>query len=140
MRLLDNKRIFVVEDDSINRLVYRLVLSSHGAKFEFDGGGANTVSRLKQFGPVDLIIMDLMLARGATGYDLSDDIRALPQFANVPVVAVSATDAAEGVTLSRARGFNGFVAKPIDDELFPQQLEKIINGEPVWYTGPVSVA
>jgi hypothetical protein len=34
---------------------------------------------------------------------------------------------------TRAKGFAGFIGKPIDDVLFPRQITQILAGEPVWY-------
>ena len=31
-------------------------------------------------------------------------------------------------------GFDGFICKPLDDERFPNQLGRILNGEGVWET------
>jgi DNA-binding NtrC family response regulator len=32
----------------------------------------------------------------------------------------------------RREGFQGFLGKPLDARRFPQQLQKILNGIPVW--------
>jgi hypothetical protein len=135
MQLLLNKRIFVVEDHSENRIITRLALSPHGAKVEFEYWGRDTVRRLRTFAPVDVVLLDLMLGQGVTGYDLFRKIRAEAAFANVPIAAVSASDPAVAIPKCRELGFTGFIAKPIDDELFPEQVAKIIRHEPVWYPG-----
>lgn len=132
MKVLHNKHIFIVEDDPLNRLVYRLALTKAGATIEFDSGGANAVPLLQKIAPVDMIILDLMLARGYTGYNIFQTIRALPQFATTPIIAVSATDASKGIIRAQAEGFNGFIAKPIDSDLFPSQLAQIMAGVPIW--------
>lgn len=138
MKVLQSKRIFIVEDDSLNRLVFRLALTKAGASVEFDAGGQNSISGLQKFAPVDMILLDLMLARGQNGYDLFQTIRALPQFANTPIVAVSATDPSKGIARAKADGFNGFIPKPIDSDLFPQQLAHILEGNPIWEVQAIS--
>ena len=131
--LLENIKIFIVEDNLENRIITRLLLLQHGARVDFDIWGRNTVSRLRAFAPVDLILMDLMLPRGSSGFAIFDDLRAVPDFANIPIVAVSAADPSQAMALCRDKGFAGFIAKPVDDELFPRQLLKILNHENVWY-------
>jgi len=79
-----------------------------------------------------MILLDLMLARGNNGYDFFQAIRALPQFTYTPIVAVSATDASKGIPRAQADGFSGFIAKPIDSDLFPQQLAHILQGRAIW--------
>ena len=72
MSLLENKRIFIVEDNLQNRVVFQILLNAQGARVEFDRWGRDTISRLQSFEPVDLIILDLMLGGGVTGYDIFD--------------------------------------------------------------------
>jgi CheY-like chemotaxis protein len=133
--LLKNKLIFVVEDNPRNRAIFTLTLKLSGAVVKFDIWGRDALYHLKGMGHVDVIILDLMLFSGISGYDVFDEIRALPQFAAVPILAVSAADPAIALPKTRAKGFAGFIAKPIDDTLFPQQVAKVIAGEQVWYAG-----
>jgi CheY-like chemotaxis protein len=140
VQLLKNKHIFIVEDEAFNRLIYRFILPGHGAKIDFESGGHHVVSRLLQLGNVDLVILDLMLSMGASGFTVAEAIREIPQLKHIPIVAVSATDPTDGVLRAREHGLNGFIAKPIDDELFPKQLNQIIHGTPVWHLGPMSLS
>jgi CheY-like chemotaxis protein len=138
VQLLKNKHIFIVEDDALNRLIYRLILPSHGAKVDFESGAQNVVARLLQLGTVNLVILDLMLSRGVSGFAVAEAIRATPTLNHLPIVAVSATDPTFGVIHAQEKGLNGFIAKPIDDDLFPKQLNQILQGAPLWYVGPLS--
>ena len=132
--LLHGLSIFIVEDNLENRMVMRLLLNHHGARVEFDNWGRNTVSRLEAFAPVDLILMDLMLG-GVHGANIFDEIHSVPKFSQVPIVAVSASDPVQAIPMCRRKGFSGFIAKPVDDDLLPQQLIRILNHENVWYVG-----
>jgi len=84
---------------------------------------------------VDLIVLDLMLAEGVTGFDLFDQIRGIEKYAAVPIIAVSAMDPSIAIPKLRKQGFSGFIAKPIDNVQFPRQLACIIAGETVWSVG-----
>ena len=133
--LLKDKFIFIVEDNTQNRVVFQMILIRQGARVEFERWGKDTLRRLKTLKNIDIIVMDLGLAQGVSGYDLFDDIRAIPEFSKLPIVAVSATDPTVGIPKTRLKGFNGFIAKPIDDVRFPRQLAKIIAGDEIWDTG-----
>jgi CheY-like chemotaxis protein len=133
--LLKGKLIFIVEDNTQNRIVFQVILIRQGARVEFERWGKGTLYRLKAIKHVDLIVLDLRLAQGVSGYDIYDAIRAEPAFDQVPIVAVSATDPATGIPMTKMKGFNGFIPKPIDDVRFPHQLAKIIAGETIWDTG-----
>ncbi len=132
MLMLQDKRIFIVEDNPSNRAIEQVLLERNGAKTMFDRWGTETVERLEEFAPVDLIIMDLMLPDGVSGFDVSAQIRAMPQFANVPIVVISAVDPAEAVPVARAKGLAGFISKPIDFTQFPNQVARLIEGENIW--------
>jgi CheY-like chemotaxis protein len=135
MMLLKDKRIFIVEDNLQNRIVFQMALIRHGAEGDFERHGKETIFHLKNLSRVDLIILDLMLAGGIDGFDIYDQIRALPQFAAVPIIAVSAMDPSIAIPKARMKGFAGFIAKPINTDLFPKQLATVIGGEQVWHTG-----
>ncbi len=124
----------MVEDKLENRAIMQLLLEREGVKTAFERWGTDTMAQLRKFAPVDLILLDLNLPNNVTGYDVFTMIRAESQFAHVPVVAVSATDPAVAIPRARELGFAGFIAKPLDFELFPKQIISILQHERVWYT------
>ena len=130
--LLKGKRIFLTEDNLTNRSVIQLLLERDGAVFAFERWGFDTLERLQKFGPVDIILLDLMLPNGITGLDLYDQIRSVPAFNEVPIVAVSAKDPGIAIPEVQAKGFNGFIAKPINRLRFTQQVAWVIEGKSVW--------
>lgn len=137
--LLKDKRIFIVEDNMQNRVIFQMALIRHGAGVDFERRGQDTLVHLNNLSRVDLIILDLMLADGISGFDIYDQIRKLPQYQQVPIVAVSAMDPAIVMARIRASGFAGFISKPIDNHLFPKQLAAIMEGNQVWHTGERTV-
>lgn len=131
---LKGKRIFYVEDDVGNKAVAQLILEMAGVLFAFERWGTeNTIAKLRAFMPVDLIMLDLMLAHQVSGYDVFDAIRREPEFGHIPIVAVSAADPSVEIPKARDKGFAGFIGKPISLRLFPQQIAELINGGQVWY-------
>ena len=133
--ILKGKRIFIVEDNPQNRVVFQITLVRQGATVDFERWGAKTIYHLQNISHIDLIILDLMLAGEISGFDIYDDIRALPAYDKLPIVAVSAMDPSVAIPQARQKGFSGFIAKPIDNRLFPQQIAQIIEGEQVWSIG-----
>lgn len=133
--LLQNKRIFIVEDNIQNRVIFQVILQKQGAHVDFERLGRDAIRRLESMSSVDLIILDLMLAQGVSGFDVFDQIRALPAYENVPIIAVSAAEPAIAMPKVLEKGFSGFIAKPIDDLMFPQQVARILVGEGIWHGG-----
>jgi CheY-like chemotaxis protein len=131
---LNGKRIFVVEDNAHNRVIYQMILRRAGAVIDFDRRGDATLFQLTKFMP-DLIILDLNLGRYSSGFEIFDEIRKHADFKHVPIVAISASEPAVVLPKCREMGFSGFIAKPIEESLFESQMSRLIKGENVWYLG-----
>lgn len=131
-RLLQDKRIFIIDDQPNNYIILKHVLTAHGAVIGYDRRAANIVDRLLTFAPIHLILLDLMLANNLSGFDLYEKIRAVPQLANVPTVAVSASDPSKAIPTAQQHGLVGFIAKPIDADLLPHQIVQVLEGQSVW--------
>ncbi|MCU0463914.1 MAG: response regulator [Anaerolineae bacterium] len=135
MDILKNKHIFVVEDNPMNRLIYQVMFVVYETRVTFEPYGQDSLARLKNMSRVDLIVLDLMLPRGVSGFDIFAQIRALPEYNNVPIIAVSAMDPILAIPRAKELGLDGFISKPIDSDIFPEQLAKVLMGEPVWFDG-----
>jgi two-component system cell cycle response regulator DivK len=77
----------------------------------------------------------LMFPRNVSGYDIFEVIHNDPRFAHLPVVAVSASDPSIEVPRTRAKGFAGFISKPITLQQFPDQIAAVLNHESIWHIG-----
>ncbi len=130
--LLKGKRIFITEDNLANRAVMQMLLESEGAVIGFERWGKDTCERLEHFAPVDVILLDLMFPTGITGFEVFDQIRALPEFGHVPIIAVSAKDPDTAIPQTQAKGFSGFIGKPIERTVFAQQIAAVLNGQQIW--------
>jgi CheY-like chemotaxis protein len=137
---LQGKSIFIVEDSAVNQLVFRVILRPHGANVEFERWSSNALWRLQHSENIDLIILDLMLFCGLSGYELFTAIQQIPRFKHVPIVAVSAVDPTDGIAKTKALGFSGFISKPIREEAFASQLAAILRGEQIWNDNSPAIA
>ncbi len=129
---LKDKRIAVVEDDVTNMAIISTLLRRNGALVVQDPWNNNTVARLRQMLPLDLILLDLMLRHSVSGYDIYDQLKAYPELASIPVVIVSASDAALEMNRAREKGVKGYIGKPISYVDFPGQITSILEGAEVW--------
>ena len=55
------------------------------------------------------------------------------QFDKSKVIALTASVTNEEISLLTSGGFDGAIAKPLNVEVFPDLIARIINGEQVWY-------
>ncbi len=131
---LQNKRVFILEDNLENKAIAQMLLEYAGAQVIVDRWGTETLPRLKKSTPIDVILLDLMLPGQITGYDIFTQIRQDHEFDDVPIIAVSAADVSTAVPKAQELGFSGFISKPIDFRFFAQQIKRVIDGERIWHT------
>jgi two-component system, cell cycle response regulator DivK len=110
------QRILVVEDTEDNRQIVRDLLSSVGYELIEAVDGAEGVAMAQSQHP-DLILMDIQLP-GMDGYEATRQIRAVPELAGVPIIAVTSYALSGDEAKTRAAGCDGYVAKPFS----PRQL------------------
>ncbi|MCA9970737.1 MAG: response regulator [Anaerolineales bacterium] len=134
METLTGRRIAVIEDNVTNLAVFATTLRRQGASVIQDAWNTGTTELLLENLPVDLILLDIMLRRGVSGYDVFDAWQAYPELRDIPVVAVSSLDAETEIPKAQARGFAGFISKPISVVNFPGQIAACLAGEKVWVT------
>lgn len=127
--------ILVVEDNVSNFVLIARLLAFMGVeKCEWKTTGWGVVDFANTMSRVDLILMDLRLPH-EDGYDALNQIRADERLRNTRVVVVTAHGSQEEMQKAKEAGFDGFLAKPLDADLFPEQIRKILSGEAVWDLG-----
>ena len=134
--ILNGKRIIYIEDDLRNRIMVQTLLEAEGAKTMFERWGTpgTALSVIAGYLPVDLILLDLMLGYGYSGYDILHAIRQQPMFQGIPVVMISAADASVEMPKARDLGVASYLSKPIDAPLFAHQIADILAGTSIWET------
>jgi CheY-like chemotaxis protein len=132
MQLLEGKKVFILEDDVNNLAVATSMLRRYGATIYFDSWGVETAQTIKAFMPIDIILLDIHLPGGVTGYDVYDAIQELPELKDVPIVAVTASDPDREMKKAREKGFSGYISKPIRTKSFIKSLLAVMAGEEVW--------
>src|SRR5579871_3198200 len=132
-KLLENKRIFIVEDNAAYIAIASIYLRYEGATVESERWGHNVTDILLKHLPIDVILMDLLLARNTSGFDVFDQIRSTPQLRNIPIIAVSAADPEVAMPRAQKMGFAGFISKPISPSLV-KYVAAVLDGKNVWKT------
>jgi two-component system cell cycle response regulator DivK len=84
---------------------------------------------LDQVGNPNIIFLDLEFPNG-DGFELLKDLKADSRFNHVPIVAYSVHTGE--FNRVREAGFDSFIGKPLNMRDFPDQLQRILNGEAVW--------
>lgn len=123
--------VLVVEDNVSNFVLIARMLGFLGIHCEWKTSGYEVVEYAETLPKVDLILMDIRLPY-EDGYSALRRIRLSPRLKDVPVIAVTAEASLEQMDKARKSGFDGFLGKPLDPDRFPDQIQRILAGDPVW--------
>ncbi len=123
--------VLVVEDNVSNFVLIARMLGYLGIHCEWKTSGYEVVEYADTLPRLDLILMDIRLPY-EDGYGALKKIRASDRLKNTPIVAVTAEASVEQMNKARASGFDGFLGKPLNPDRFPDQIRRILNGDPVW--------
>jgi two-component system cell cycle response regulator DivK len=115
-----DRLILIVEDNEMNMKLARDVLRFNGFRTVEATSGEDALLMAPEHLP-DLVLMDIALP-GIDGVEAARRLRAAPETAAIPIVALTAsvmeTDRARFVDA----GFAGLIAKPINVLRFPEQV------------------
>ncbi len=107
--------LLLVEDNEINQLIAEELLTSVGYTLEIANNGQEALDMLAKK-PFDLVLMDIQMPI-MDGLTASREIRKLPAFAHLPIVAMSAHAMTGDKEISIANGMNDHITKPIVPEI-----------------------
>ena len=121
------KTILLVEDNERNRKLVRTILEFRGYEVIECEDGAPSLELARAHKPA-LVLMDIQLPT-MDGITALGRLRADPETAGIPVVAVTASVTPGERDRVVAAGFNGYVSKPIDVSTFGEMVDKHVGGE-----------
>jgi len=107
--------------------LFRTLLTLKGHEVTGLPGGEELFATLGARRP-ELVLMDIQMP-GKDGFALLAEIRADATFQDLQVIALTAHAMAGDRERALAAGFDGYITKPIDIRLFPDQVAKALAGE-----------
>ena len=116
--------VLIIEDNPINRDVLGRRLERRGYSVRFAEDGPTGIAAAAKLMP-DIILMDIGLGEHMDGWEATRRIRANPQTAAIPIIALTASAFESDRIKSMAAGCNDFDTKPVD---LMRLLGKIENG------------
>jgi two-component system CheB/CheR fusion protein len=125
MSQLNNWKVLLVDDepDSLNMIHDMLMLT--GVEVHSAVSGSVGLSLMDSFTPT-LVIVDLSMPK-PDGWDILHTIRASPETAELPVVAITAYSSDKVVAEARQAGFNALLSKPIKINSLITKLKEVVG-------------
>ncbi len=107
------RTVLVVDDDARNLFALSGILELHGFRVLHAENGRKGIETLMNHPDVELVLMDVMMPE-MDGYTATAEIRKMPQYAELPVIAVTAKAMQGDREKSLASGASDYVTKPVD--------------------------
>lgn len=115
------KKILVIEDNEQNRYLVSFILQKNEYRVITTRDGLEGMNKAKSEKP-DLILVDIRLP-GMDGYEVTRQLRGLPEFKDVPIIALTAYAMKRDKEKALEAGCDAYIAKPI----IPEEFIKVVN-------------
>ena len=118
---LAGRRVLLVEDNMLNQQVGIELLAEAGLDVDLAGNGRIAVE-MAQSASYDMVLMDMQMPE-MDGLEATRRLRALPELARMPIVAMTANALTEDRARCQDAGMDDFIPKPIE----PAQLWRVLR-------------
>ena len=118
--------ILYLEDDIGSQRLVQRVLENQGFRVLIAPDGSSGIRLARSEKPA-LILMDMNLP-GLNGKEITTRLRSIPNFVDVPIVALTANTGSSNRAEALAAGCTGFMTKPIDVASFPDEVRGYLAG------------
>ncbi|GAA0816024.1 hypothetical protein GCM10009111_15190 [Colwellia asteriadis] len=122
---LIGKRVLLVEDNRINRLIAEQILKQAGMKVFSAENGLQAVQMAEEHA-YDVIVMDIQMPV-MDGYEATQKIRLLAHHEKTPIIAMTANAMTDDKERSLAVGMNKHLTKPIKANEVIAELSKFFT-------------
>ncbi|WP_373998278.1 HAMP domain-containing protein [Bdellovibrio bacteriovorus] len=108
------RKVLIVDDDVRNVFALSSVLKMRGMNVIFAENGKQGIKVLTENPDTDLVLMDTMMPE-MDGLEATREIRTLPQFANLPIISLTAKAMKGDREKCIEAGASDYVTKPVDE-------------------------
>ncbi len=105
-------RLLLVDDEATNRQILSSQLSRHGYQVVEAESGAAALELLRDHGPFDLVLLDMMMPR-MSGYEVCARIRREHSVNDLPIIFLTAKNLIADLVDGFEVGANDFLTKPV---------------------------
>ncbi|MGW7037867.1 HAMP domain-containing protein [Streptomyces zaomyceticus] len=122
------EKVLIVDDDIRNVFALTSVLEQHGLAVLYAENGREGIEVLEQHDDVTIVLMDIMMPE-MDGYATTTAIRRMPQFAGLPIIALTAKAMKGDREKAIESGASDYVTKPVDPDHLLSVMEQWMRGE-----------
>ncbi|MFC7302600.1 HAMP domain-containing protein [Streptomyces monticola] len=122
------EKVLIVDDDIRNVFALTSVLEQYGLSVLYAENGREGIEVLEQHDDTTLVLMDIMMPE-MDGYATTTAIRRMPQFAGLPIIALTAKAMKGDREKAIESGASDYVTKPVDPDHLLSVMERWMSGE-----------
>ncbi|MFG2455262.1 HAMP domain-containing protein [Streptomyces sp. NPDC048512] len=119
----EGEKVLIVDDDIRNVFALTSVLEQHGLSVLYAENGREGIEVLEQHDDVTVVLMDIMMPE-MDGYATTTAIRRMPQFAGLPIIALTAKAMKGDREKAIESGASDYVTKPVDPDHLLSVMEQ----------------
>ncbi|AKL70288.1 histidine kinase [Streptomyces sp. Mg1] len=122
------EKVLIVDDDVRNVFALTSVLEQHGLAVLYAENGREGIEVLEQHDDVTVVLMDIMMPE-MDGYATTSAIRRMPQFAGLPIIALTAKAMKGDREKAIDSGASDYVTKPVEPDYLLSVMEQWMRGK-----------
>ncbi|MGW1052196.1 HAMP domain-containing protein [Streptomyces sp. NPDC002521] len=122
------EKVLIVDDDIRNVFALTSVLEQHGLSVLYAENGREGIEVLEQHDDVAVVLMDIMMPE-MDGYATTTAIRRMPQFAGLPIIALTAKAMKGDREKAIESGASDYVTKPVDPDHLLAVMQQWMGGK-----------
>ncbi|WP_238555302.1 response regulator [Chryseobacterium sp. P1-3] len=111
--VLSGKKVLITDDDVRNIFSLTKALEKYKVEVIVAMDGKHALEQIQQNPDVDVILMDMMMPE-MDGYETIKEIRKMPQFKRLPIIAITAKSMIGEREKCITAGASDYISKPVD--------------------------
>jgi len=115
-------KTLVIDDAKAMRIILKQIVESIGGQVEEAGNGKEGLTKLKQMGQADLVLVDWNMPE-MNGLEFVRAVRADPAYRKLPIMMVTTETESSQMGKALAAGANEYVTKPFTKDTIQSKLK-----------------
>jgi len=125
------KKVIIIDDDSDILEATKLTLRAAGYEVLTSASGSEGLAQIRA-GGIDLIILDVMMARDTEGFQIAQELKEDPKFKHIPILMMTSVSAKSGFSFDPTKDgdylpVEDYVDKPVDPADLVKRVDKLLK-------------